>query len=250
MIKIAAQWWYIGRMSSMLKISYLTTGLIQLLAQEERCDDGWMFITHKLMDKGVAWRASLLSSSPTRVAKQVCLIMMISSPWFYSHIMMVTKKSWEVGVSLQTCLLARDPTMAEPTRQTHTCYFMQDDEYKDGNDHYDHGDCDCDYDVNGYELENLIKTPWKDWHAYIVPLGAKDTQMVSRTNKQTNKPVCQLRWEARWMTNRLKLYGLPRGANPAVTLDSSPLSPTPPLPLRPTGRVGNHVGGSDNGVDA
>ena len=45
--------------------------------------------------------------------------------------------------------------------------------------------------------------------------------------EQTNKPVWQLRWEARWMTNRLKLYGLPRGANPTVTLDSSSLSPTP-----------------------
>ena len=99
-------------------------------------------------------------------------------------------------------------------------------------------------------------------------------------NNQINKQAsgCQFGWEARWMTNRLKLYGLPRGANPTVTLDSSSLSPTPtttttttppnkhkhhyhsqaqalPLPPRPTststtGCVGNHLCGNDNGVDA
>ena len=59
---------------------------------------------------------------------------------------MVTNKSWEVGVcppNMFTCSTSNNGTAA--ASQTHTCYFMQDDEYKDGNDHYDDGNCD----VNG-----------------------------------------------------------------------------------------------------
>ena len=103
MIKVAAQWWYIGQMSSLLKISYLTTGLNQLLAQEERCDDGWMFIAqffhlflpHKRVDRGVLrhpgrdWKGGII------VEKKCCVE-------GFPNISIVTNKS------CQTCLLDYD----------------------------------------------------------------------------------------------------------------------------------------------
>ena len=53
---------------------------------------------------------------------------------------MVTNKSWEVGVcppNMFTCSTSNNGTAA--ARQTHTCYFMQDDhDDKDAND--DHED--------------------------------------------------------------------------------------------------------------